>query len=109
MLILMPYSQDLVIGSGRSGVIAVYMGRFNLTLDECQAKYEEFVRNAFVHPLGLLSIGSFMDQRLNAWRLKRICTAQIEECLPDEVRGKGKLGPVLLCPRDRSNSQPCKV
>ena len=43
-------SQDWIFGSGTGGVIAVYLGRFHLTLRECEEFYDQLGSDVYSQP-----------------------------------------------------------
>jgi hypothetical protein len=42
--------QDIIFGSGTGGMIAVYIGRLHLTLEECERFYKELGEGVYAHP-----------------------------------------------------------
>jgi hypothetical protein len=42
--------QDVIFGSGTGGIIAVYLGRLHLTLEECERCYKELGEGVYAHP-----------------------------------------------------------
>jgi hypothetical protein len=43
----------MIFGSGTGGAIAVYLGRLNLTIKECEEHYERLGDEVYAHPCSI--------------------------------------------------------
>jgi hypothetical protein len=43
----------MIFGSGTGGAIAVYLGRLNLTIKECEEHYEQLGDEVYAHPCSI--------------------------------------------------------
>jgi hypothetical protein len=79
--------QDLMVGSGTGAIIAVYLGRFRLTIKECEDAYDELCKEVFGHPYGPHGWEAFWRSDGNKYshmRLESIVQEQTNLYLPFE-------------------------
>jgi hypothetical protein len=72
------------VGTGTGAIIAVYLGRFGLTIKQCEEAYREVGANVFGRPtswMGFLSPISTYDHLAFESTFKR----QIQQFVPDDL------------------------
>ena len=72
-----------MVGIGTGGVIALYLGRFRLTIKQCQDAYEELVTEVYGHPYGWEDSWHSDGNRYDYRRLESIVQKQIKQYLPE--------------------------
>ena len=76
--------QDLIVGSGTGGIIAVYLGRFRLTIKQCEDAYNELCEEIFGHPCGWEPFWRSDGYKYSHMRLESIVQKQTNRYLPFE-------------------------
>jgi hypothetical protein len=76
--------QDLIIASGTGAIIAVYLGRFRLTIKQCEDAYEELCEEVFGHPSGSEPFWRSDGNKYSHMRLESVIQKQTNRYRPFE-------------------------
>jgi hypothetical protein len=78
--------QDIIFGSGTGGIIAVYLGRLHLTLEECERFYKELGEGIYAYPN---KIWNPFQYKYDSKRLESVLKRQtIEDGIPQDFADK---------------------
>jgi hypothetical protein len=73
-----------MVGTGTGAIIALYLGRFRLTIKQCQDAYEELVTEVYGHPYRWDGYWYSYGNRYDYRRLESIVQKQTKRYLPQE-------------------------
>ncbi|KAL1992613.1 hypothetical protein VTN49DRAFT_4645 [Thermomyces lanuginosus] len=95
---------DLIGGTGTGGIIAIMLGRLQMTIDDCIKEYREFARQAFTPKSWPKSASTAtLESTFSAKRLEGAIKSMIRKFCPEEEcksRRKRNLSTTQTCPHE---------